>query len=218
MKTSLGKKRAISTVLTTVIILVASVVLAAGVVLYGTSLFQGSTQAESIAIPSVKVWVHTGATEGLAWGAAGVRNTGDKVVSVDKIQIRGTDVPFTNWYPDTAVTAALFQLALNHTGWSNVAGHLSVSDPDDNCNDTTFPPATSLQSDLDGPGGELALCANPASGPVSLNPGQATIIYFKLTNGTLGSLDSGVSTSVNVYAGKAGSPKSVTVIGTSPQS
>ena len=40
MKTKLSKKRAISTVLTTVIILVASVVLAAGVVLYGTSLFQ----------------------------------------------------------------------------------------------------------------------------------------------------------------------------------
>ena len=35
MKTKLSKKRAISTVLTTVIILVSSVVLGAGVVLYG---------------------------------------------------------------------------------------------------------------------------------------------------------------------------------------
>jgi hypothetical protein len=215
MKTRLRKKRAISTVLTTVIILVASVVLAAGVVLYGTSLFQSGTQAESIALPNVKVWVHTSATDGLAWGAAGIRNTGDKVVSVDKIQIRGADVPFTQWYPDSAITSALFQLGLNHTGWSGVAGHLSVYDPDDNCNDTTFPPATSVQSDLDGPGGELALCANPATGPVSLNPGQSAIIYFKLTNGTITSLDSGVNTSVNIFAGKAGAPQSITVQGKS---
>ncbi len=212
MKTILDKKRAISTVLTTVIILVASVVLAAGVVLYGTSLFQSSTQAESIAIPSVKVWVHTSATEGLAWGAAGVRNTGDKVVSVDKIQIRGADVPFTNWYPDTAVTSALFQLALNHTGWAD-AGMLAEYDPEENCNDTTFPPATSLQSDLDGTGGELALCANPATGPVSLNPGQSAIIYFKLTNGTITALDSGRNVNLNIFAGKAGAPQSVAILG-----
>jgi len=218
MKTRLGKKRAISTVLTTVIILVASVVLAAGVVLYGTSLFQGGTQSESITASGIKIWVHTDVTEGLAWGAVKVRNTGDKVVSVDKISIRGSDIPFTQWYPDIAVTTSLFQLALNHTGWSGIDGFLLEYDPDENCNDTTFPPATSLQSDLDGVGGELALCANPTSGPVSLNPGQAAIIYFKLTNGTLTSLDSGVSTSVNVYAGKAGAPQSVTVIGKSPQS
>jgi len=216
MKTKLSKKRAISTVLTTVIILVSSVVLASGVVLYGTSLFQGGTQSESISASGIKVWVHTDAPEGLAWGAAKVRNTGDKVVSIDKISIRGSDIPHTQWYPDIAVTTSLFQLALNHTGWSGTAGFLLESDPDEDCNDVTFPPTSSLQSDLDGAGGELALCANPTSGPVSLNPGQTVIIYFKLTNGTLTSLDSGVSTSVNIYAGKAGAPQSITVTGISP--
>ena len=108
MKTKLSKKRAISTVLTTVIILVSSVVLGSGVVLYGTSLFQGGTQTEIFSVSGTKVWVHTIADEGLAWGAAGIRNTGDKVVAVDKIQIRGTDIPFTQWYPDTDVTPATF--------------------------------------------------------------------------------------------------------------
>jgi len=216
MKTKLSKKRAISTVLTTVIILVSSIVLASGVVLYGTSLFQGGTQSDSISASGIKIWVHTDASEGLAWGAAKVRNTGDKVVSIDKISIRGSDIPFTQWYPDTAVTISLFQLAVNHTGWSGTDGFLVEYDPDENCNDVTFPPTSSLQSDLDGAGGELALCANPTSGPVSLNPGQATIIYFKLTNGTLTSLDSGVNTSVNIYAGKAGAPQSVTVAGVTP--
>jgi len=180
MKTKLSKKRAISTVLTTVIILVSSIVLASGVVLYGTSLFQSGTQSESISASGIKVWVHTDAPEGLAWGAAKIRNTGDKVVSIDKISIRGSDIPFTQWYPDTAITINLFQLALNHTGWSGTAGFLREVDPDENCNDVTFPPTSSLQSDLDGAGGELALCANPTSGPVSLNPGQTAVIVIFL--------------------------------------
>ncbi len=202
MKTKLSKKRAISIVLTTVIILVASVVLAAGVVLYGTSLFQSGSQTEAISVEGAKLWVHTSATEGLAWGAAGVRNTGDKVVSIDQIVVRGEQIPFARWYPDTAVSSNLFQLTINHTGWSNVGGFLVEYDPNENCNDVTFPPTSSIQSDLDGAGPELSLCANAASGPVALNPGQTAIIYFKLTNGTLTSLDSGVDTSVNIFAGK----------------
>jgi len=205
MKTKLSRKRAISTVLTTVIILVSSVVLGSGVVLYGTSLFQSGTQLESISASGIKIWVHTDATEGLAWGAAKVRNTGDKVLSVDKIQIRGADVPFSQWYPDTSVNSTTFQQALNFSGWSNTAGFLDNSPGI--CNGETLQVRIFAKGDF---------CANVASGPVSLTPGQAGIIYFKLTNGTITSLDSGANTSVNVYAGKAGAPQTVTVEGKSP--
>ncbi len=206
MKTKLSKKRAISTVLTTVIILVASVVLGSGVVLYGTSLFQGSTQTEAIAVSTTKLWVHSTAPEGLAWGAAGVRNTGDKVLSVDKITIRGADIPFSQWYADSSVSAELYQQALNHSGWdaSATSGFLF--------NNVVCAPVTTLEFDL---GATDDFCADAATGPISLTPGQAAIIYFKLTNGTITSLDSGVNTSVNVYAGKAGAPQSVTVQGQS---
>ena len=208
MKTKLNKNRALSTVLTTVIILVASVVLGSGVVLYGASLFQGGTQQESISVSGVKVWVHATDSNGLAWGAAGIRNTGDKVVSVDKIQIRGTDIPYTQWYPDTTVTATIFQQALNHTGWSGTAGSISASS---GCSGST-----SINIDPDS-GGSITECiqADAGTGPVSLTPGTSAIIYFKLTNGTLSSLDSGASTSVNIFAGKTGAPQSVTVQGKS---
>ncbi len=205
MKTKLSRKRAISTVLTTVIILVSSVVLGSGVVLYGTSLFQSGTQQEAITASGIKVWVHTDATDGLAWGAAKIRNTGDKVVSVDKIQIRGADVPFSLWYPDTTVNSTTFQQALNFTGWSNANGMMA--------NSTGICNGENLQIRIFSAGD---VCANVASGPVSLSPGQAGIIYFKLTNGTITSLDSGASTSVNVYAGKAGAPQTVTVEGQTP--
>jgi len=205
MKTKLSRKRAISTVLTTVIILVSSVVLGSGVVLYGTSLFQSGTQQEAITASGIKIWVHTDATEGLSWGAAKIRNTGDKVVSVDKIQIRGSEVPFSQWYPDTTVNSTTFQQALNFTGWSGDDGGLIDS--------TGICAGEDLQVRIFSEGD---ICANVASGPVSLSPGQSGIIYFKLTNGTITSLDSGASTSVNVFAGKAGAPQTVTVEGQSP--
>ena len=205
MKTKLSKKRAISTVLTTVIILVSSVVLGSGVVLYGTSLFQSGTQQESISASGIKVWVHTEATEGLAWGAAKVRNTGDKIVSIDTIQIRGANIPFAQWYPDTIVNSTTFQQALNFTGWSGSAGFLENSL--NICAGETLTIRIFETGDF---------CANVAAGPVALTPGQASIIYFQLTNGTVTSLDSGASASVNIFAGKAGAPQTVTVEGKTP--
>jgi len=46
-----------------------------------------------------------------------------------------------------------------------------------------------------------------------LSPGESGVIYFKLTNGTLTSLDSGSNITINLFAGKAGAPQSVTVSG-----
>ena len=113
MEPKLSKHRGLSTVLTTVIILVASVVLGSGVVLYGASLFQSGTQQEAISVTGVSVWVHSTDTNGLAWGAAKVRNTGDKIISVDTIEIRGTGVPFSQWYADTTISTPLQPVKLS---------------------------------------------------------------------------------------------------------
>ncbi len=207
MKTKLSKKRALSTVLTTVIILVSSVVLGSGVVLYGTSLFQSGTQQESITVSGVKIWVHGTADDGLAWGAAKIRNTGDKIVSVDKITIRGNDIPFSQWYADVTVNATTFQLPLNHTGWDGTDGLLNT---DTTCDDTGNILQIGLNSEKTD---DSSICADAATGPIGLIPGASTVIYFQLTNGTLTSLDSGVQTTVNIYAGKAGAPQSITVRG-----
>jgi hypothetical protein len=201
MKTKLSKKRAISTVLTTVIILVSSVVLGSGVVLYGTSLFQGNTQQESITASGIKMWVDSSDANGVSWGAAKVRNTGDKLVAIDKIQIRGVDVPFTNWFPDTTVNSTTFQQSLNFTDFGT--GNALVLDA-----------AVCGAFDLSIRLGDAAdVCADVGSGPIAMNPGDAAIIYFHLGNGTITSLDAGVSTSVGIFAGKAGAPQSVTVEG-----
>jgi len=199
------KHRALSGVLVTIIIMVASIVLASGVVLYGTTLFQGGAQQESISVSGLKMWVHGTETTGLAWGAFAVRNTGDKVLSVDRIVVRGEDVPFKQWYVDSTVTSALIQQAMKFPGWLGTGGNLAVDDPSGNC-------ATELiRIDLDGAGFEDAVCGTPAAGPVGLDPGDNAIVYFKLTNGTLDTVDGGATSSVSVFAGNVGAPQSISI-------
>jgi len=214
MKTKLTKKRAISTVLTTVIILVSSVVLGSGVVLYGTSLFQGASQTEEISIAGTKLWVHDSDTLGVAWGATTVRNSGDKVVSVDKITVRGVEIPFSQWYVDTTLTTAEFSAALNHTGWVNSSpssGGPSIIKLGDCIGDSEY---LCIDQDASG-GGTAKIAADSATGAVGLNTGGTAVIYFKVNNGTLTSLDAGATTTVGIFAGVAGGPLSISIVGQS---
>jgi len=218
-----NNRKAISTVLTTMIILVASVVLGTGVVIYGTSLFQTGAQQESIATQGVALWVNatntTGTNPGLAWGAAGVRNNGDKLVSVDTIQLRGASIPFTQWFVDKSQTRvstdnfqAQFKLppagmnTFNGTLYSWPAAALdSVSCPN---------PTFDTYVDLDGLGGKGTLCLTQASGPISLNPGERMIVYFRANAGTVLPIDSGTPTNVSIFAGRTGAP--ITTVITTP--
>jgi len=188
------KHRALSGVLVTIIIMVASIVLASGVVLYGTTLFQGGAQQESITVSGIKLWVHGTDSKGLAWGAFSVRNTGDKVLSVDRIAVRGTDVPFKQWYPDTTVTTDIIQQPMNFTGWSGVNGFLN-NDTAAAAFCTTSKMALEIQTDAS-PVEDGYFCASAGAGPLGLDPGEAAIIYFTLNNGTVTSVDGGAQTSV----------------------
>ena len=76
-------------------------------------------------------------------------------------------------------------------------------------------PLTYVSISTHGDAGTDTIAADAASGPISLDPGQSAIVYFKMNNGTITSLDSGISTTVSIFAGTAGGPQSVTVIGKS---
>ena len=190
-----------------------SVVLGAGVVLYGTSLFQAGTQTEAFAIGDLKVWVDTTdpftPPTGIAWGAATIRNTGDTVIAVNEILVRGASIPYSQWYADTSISTAVFQTALNHTGWAAQGTSVRLVD---NCVGGTG--YLQIDPDSSGPITEC-ITADAASGPISLNPGGTGILYFKINNNTMTSLDSGIQTNVGIFAGKAGSPFTVIVQGIS---
>ncbi len=208
-----AKRKGLSTVLTTVIILVASVVLGSGVVLYGTSMFQTVAQQESLEVQGIQLWVNATDAAGDAWGAAGVRNDGDKILSVDTISIKGTTVPFGNWYFDadqTRVTVGNYQAQFVHEGSAGAGTLMNDSTSVDAV--ACANPATTLSIDFDGGDtGEPTLCLSQGSGPIGLIPGERTIIYFQMTDVTLTTLDAGASTTLNIFAGEAGAPLSTII-------
>ncbi|MBI3623637.1 hypothetical protein HY212_06190 [Candidatus Pacearchaeota archaeon] len=223
MLQKIHKRKAISTVLTTLIILVASVVLGTGVVLYGTSLFQTNAQSSSVTTTGTQVWVDSTQNSGWAWGAADVRNSGDKLLSVDSIQLRGQQIPFANWYADknaTQVTTGNLQSALNYTqlfnknngaimnGSAVIAGFTTqgVGTPSGCANTKGF-----LIIQLGSAANNKPLCLQQQAGPVSLAPGEKAIIYFEVPKDLLTAVDAGSSASVALYAGQVGSPVTITL-------
>jgi len=210
-------RKAISTVLTTLIILVASVVLGTGVVLYGTSLFQTGAQSKAISSQGVQVWVDSTQNKGYAWGAAAIRNSGDKLLSVDTISVRGTPVPFSNWYFDsssTRVTTQNFQAALNYTGISNVGkilNYTGAAAAAQQCAANSVPLAIYEFGQTASSATTPQLCMSQATGPISLQPGAKVVVYFRLPDNVLTTVDAGSSSSVAIYAGQVGAPQTVTV-------
>lgn len=205
-------RKAISAVLTTLIILVASVVLGTGVVLYGTSLFQTGAQSSGVSAQGAHVWVNSTSVPTYVWGAAEIRNSGDKILSVDQINVRGTQVPFANWYYDSnpaRVTTANFQSQLNYTNTSTPTGLMKtyVGLAVNNC-----PAGTAFAiNEFGANAANQPMCFGQASGPISLKPGDKAVVYFQVPQGILSTVDAGSQSSVAIYAGNVGAPQSVTV-------
>ncbi len=224
------KRRALSGVIVTLIILVASVVLGTGVVLYGTSLFQSKAQNANIAIQGLRMWVNQTQAAGVSWGAVGIRNSGDVIVSFDTITVRGQTIPFSNWFVDTdplRVTQANFQSQYNLTTVSPVNGIIDgcYASPAGSCaaallNPSSCNAARAAYDTLPIAGqyilqsfgnGKPVLCLNSVSGPTSLKPGAFAVIYFKIPNGIVTPVDAGSTIDVSLFAGKTGSPQNIPV-------
>ncbi|MDX1596013.1 MAG: hypothetical protein R3327_03645 [Nitrosopumilaceae archaeon] len=196
----------------------ASVVLATGYVSYGSSLYQNSSQQEDISVYGLQVWVNSTDSNGIGWGALGVRNDGERIVAVDTIQVKGIDVPIINWYVDddqTRVTSLNFLSGYVHTGTDSsgqmrdsVDAGFAVST---SCNLSEFPDSSTLEIDFDESGVKPTLCLSQRTSPVSLSPGEEMIVYFRIPDKMLEPFDAGKVASVSVYAQDAGSPTVITI-------
>jgi hypothetical protein len=170
------KRKGIGTVITTLIILIASVVLGAGVIFFGGSLFQTNTENEAIQVSNTHIWVAPNGTSSV--GAFVVQNTGGKAVSVQGITLRGMAVPSSTWYYNTAnATVTNIQRSLNSD--FNL-GQIEVT------------------------GGGTPETFTQATGPVSLVQGQAAIMYIANPAGVT-AIDSGLAFTMTIQAGKASS-------------
>lgn len=198
------RKKGISTVLTTLIIVVASVVLGTAVTLFGTSLFQTGASQQNIAVTNTHLWFDPDdAGSERVLGAAVVRNTGDKLVAVDSIKVRGTTLAFGDWFAaktlETADGSAI-------TNVETTAQFIYL-------NSTTLTDQTAI--DIDGSGTAIQSTNEPffeqQSGPVSLEPGESVIMYFEVPGTVIGAEDVGAAATLNINAGQLTSVQSVTV-------
>jgi hypothetical protein len=91
LKAVLQNKRGLSAVVTTLIILVVSVLLAGVVTMYAINITSTRTQQEQLKLSNHHIWVDG---NGSAYAAVAIDNVGGRDLVIDKIQVRGVE---TNW-------------------------------------------------------------------------------------------------------------------------
>jgi hypothetical protein len=196
MEFKFQKRRGIGTVITTLIILIASVVLGAGVIFFGGSLFQTNTENEAIQVSNAHIWVganSTGTPNPDSVAGFVVQNTGGKVVSIQSITVRGQSVPSSQWYYNKDPAMAIASNTQRELEW-----------------ETDFDLS---MYDLDGDGADDDVLTQ-ASGPISLNQGEAAFIFLDSPS-NINAIDTGLAFTVNIQAGKASAVQSVSVVSAS---
>jgi FlaG/FlaF family flagellin (archaellin) len=88
MKSLARNEKALSTVVTTLIILVVSILLAGVVTMYAINIISTRTQQEELRLSNRAVWVYA---NGTAFAAVAVDNIGGRDVVIDKVQVRGVE-------------------------------------------------------------------------------------------------------------------------------
>ena len=187
MEFKFQKRRGIGNVITTLIILIASVILGAGVIFFGGSMFQTNTQAESMKVTNVHTWVNN--TDSVSVTAFAIQNVGSKPITVNSISMRGLPVPTAQWYscaPTDVATCA-------HP--NNINTELTVD----------YTPASVTLAQ-----GAVAMTA----GNIGLAQGQATIVYV-LEAGAINAIDSGNTYALQIQAGQASAVQNVLVVSAS---
>ena len=176
------KRKGIGNVITTLIILIASVVLGAGVIFFGGSMFQTNTQSESIKVTNVYSWVASNSTTNAPYVTTAfvVQNTGSKAITINSINLRGLQVPTDNWFSTTGATQTQLQSQL----------------------------PVAYNVDTTGVGG---ISGTWATGPISLNQGGAAVVYMN-NAGNMSPIDAGNTYALQIQAGQATAVQQVQVV------
>jgi len=126
MKSLLKNRKGLSTVVTTLIILVVSVLLATVVTFYAINMTTTRVQEENLKVTKGHIW----ANSTVAQAAFVLVNIGGRDTLIDKIQVRGQDMSWTAYtiYYNRTTTAPTTDLTYltNFTGYSTATDDLSL--------------------------------------------------------------------------------------------
>ncbi|MEM3727759.1 MAG: hypothetical protein QXF75_00985 [Candidatus Bathyarchaeia archaeon] len=127
--------RGLSVVVTTLIILVVSVLLATIVTFYAINVVTTRVQEESLHLSKQHVWYNT--SGGWAEAALVIINTGGRDVVIDKISVRGQECRWSNvyyWRTDSVTVSADLNVTkvkpseMTDTMWREIFGYLGGSE------------------------------------------------------------------------------------------
>ncbi|MCW4047052.1 MAG: hypothetical protein NWE99_05775 [Candidatus Bathyarchaeota archaeon] len=119
MKNILKNRLALSTVVTTLIILVVSVLLAGVVTYFAINVTSTRVQEENLSLSKQHIWVNQAGT---AVAAIMVTNTGGRDVVISKIAVRGQAAAAADIFYVVAGTGDVLTTDLNWTGAAKIAG------------------------------------------------------------------------------------------------
>ncbi len=172
MKNILKNRKALSTVVTTLIILVVSVLLAGVVTYFAINVTSTRVQEESLQLTKQHVWDN--AT--FAQAALMITNTGGRDVVIDKIAVRGQDCAWSSiWYYVTS-TAPTTDFAFNST----IAGATHTQAPYQNTTtNIVLPSGQTLLVYINSPD---SISVNDIGLTVAISVFSAQAIYYKETN------------------------------------
>ena len=176
MSRILKSKKALSTVVTTLIILVVSVLLATIVTFYAINITTNRTQQESLYMSNLHVWYNT-TSPGWAEAAYVLINTGGKDVVLQRITARSQTCAWNNtfyWTTNTVVVTA----------------NLNVTD--------TKPTGSSLSMNIMSASRSL----NAATGVITLKSGYTLVVYIYHPD-SVGQNDVGTAIAVTVFTANA---------------
>jgi len=127
MRSFLRSKKGLSTVVTTLIILVVSVLLATVVTYYAINMTTTRVQEENLRISKAHIWTNS---TPVAQAAFAIVNIGGRDTLIDKIQVRGQDIPWNETFvhynrTDTAPSADL-EFEDDFTGYEDAGADLSL--------------------------------------------------------------------------------------------
>jgi hypothetical protein len=177
MKNILKNRKALSTVVTTLIILVVSVLLAGVVTYFAINVVSTRVQQESLNLQYQHVWYST--TDSQAEAAIMITNTGGRDVVLQNIAVRGQSVPASNVFYFPVTTMADLNYTKTITTGTNVS--LAVG--------TGY--------------GYRGYFLQVASGPITLTSGSTIAVYMTGSPGSVTVNDVGLTIAISIFTAQA---------------
>ena len=184
MRNILRNRLALSTVVTTLIILVVSVLLAGVVTYFAINVTSTRVQEESLALTKQHIWYNS--TSGVSQAAIMIINTGGRDIVIDKLTVRGQE---TNWGPGTGAKAQNISYVVTDTSIASDLKFVANVDQYD------------LNSDLGLTSGTLAKLS-AASTDLTLQSGKTIIIYI-CSPDSITINDIGLTAAITVFTSQA---------------